>query len=163
MYAIKDAMMGREHDEESESYIFHNDFRVVGKWFQNYKRRGEDEYGIHYIRGRAAEINQDEHENPILWYEDTLTRKVQSITVDLAVLATGATAGRGAQELARTLGVEVDENHFFKTHPLLSTDTAVPGIFACGFCKAPADIPESVTQASAAAARAAEIVLKKIA
>lgn len=66
-------------------------------------------------------------------------------------------------ELAHILGVELGENRFFKTQPLNPPDTTMPGIFACGFCKAPADIPESVAQASAAAARAAEIVLKKIA
>jgi heterodisulfide reductase subunit A len=163
MYAIKDAMLAKEHDEESESYIFHTDFRVVGKWFQNYKQRGEKDYGIHYIRGRVGEITQDEQENPIVWYEDTMTREVKSLKLDLVVLATGAIASPGVEQLAEILGIELDENRFFKTNPLFPTDTSKPGVYICGFCRGPADIPESVAQASAAAARAAEIALGRAA
>jgi heterodisulfide reductase subunit A-like polyferredoxin len=55
--------------------------------------------------------------------------------------------------------VELDENNFVKTHPNRPLDTSVPGIFACGCAQGPIDIPESVAQASSAAARAAEIVM----
>jgi heterodisulfide reductase subunit A len=57
------------------------------------------------------------------------------------------------------LGVEIDENNFIKTHPNKPLDTSVPGIFTCGCAQGPLDIPESVAQASSAAARAAEVVM----
>ncbi len=79
--------------------------------------------------------------------------------MDLVILATAVMPSRGSKDLARVLGVEVDQYGFIKNGFPYPTDTSVPGIFACGFCKGPADIPESVTQASAAAWRAAEVVL----
>jgi heterodisulfide reductase subunit A len=61
--------------------------------------------------------------------------------------------------LADVLGVELDEYNFVKTDPFSIADTTRPGIFACGYCRGPADIPESVAQASGAAARAAQVAL----
>ena len=158
MYAIKDAMLGREHDADSDSYIFHTDFRNVGKWFQKYEIRGKEEYGINYIRGRVAEISEDENFNPILWYEDTETREVKSLKVEMVVLSTAAMPAKGSDQLAKIMYVDLDEHGFVETGLPFPTDTNVPGIFACGFCLGPADIPESVAQASAAANRAAEVV-----
>jgi len=158
MYSIKDAMLAREHDPESTSYVFHTDLRNVGKWFQNYQIRGAEEYGIRFVRGRVAEISEDEDHNTVLWYEDTITREVSSLTADMAVLATAAMPSRDAKGLAGILGIQVDKYGFVTTGLPFPTDTSVPGIYACGFCKGPADIPESVAQASAAAARASQVV-----
>jgi heterodisulfide reductase subunit A len=158
MYSIKDAMLAREHDPKSESYIFHTDLRNVGKWFQKYEIRGKEEYGVNFVRGRVAEITEDQEQNPIVWYEDTNTQEVRSRTVDMVVLATAAIPSKGIGELAKLLGVATDEYGFIKTGLPFPTDTSVAGVFACGFCIAPADIPESVAQASAAASRAAEMV-----
>jgi len=117
------------------------------------------------VRGRVAEITQDEQERPVIWYEDTGSNgtgspngRKKSATVDLAVLAISLAPRRGAKELASLLGIELDEYNFIKTDPFEMSDTTRPGIFACGYCRGPADIPESVAQASGAAARAAEIV-----
>jgi heterodisulfide reductase subunit A len=158
MYSIKDAMLAREHDPKAESYIFHIDFRNVGKWFQKYEHRGRDEYGVHYVRGKVAEITEDQEKNPVLWYEDTEIRKVERLTVDMVVLATAAIPSAGVRGLAKILGIELDQRGFVKTGFPATVDTSVPGIYSCGFCRGPADIPESVAQASAAAVRAAHTV-----
>ena len=158
MYAIKDAMLAREHEPDSESYIFHTDFRNVGKWFQKYEIRGKEEYGINYIRGRVADITEVENQNPILWYEDTETREVKSLNVEMAVLSTAAMPAKGSSELAKKMGIKLNEHGFVAAGLPYPSDTNVPGIFACGFCIGPADIPESVAQASAAANGAAEVV-----
>jgi heterodisulfide reductase subunit A len=73
-------------------------------------------------------------------------------------LAISLAPRRGAQALADLLGIELDEYNFVKTDPFAVADTTRPGVFACGYCRGPADIPESVAQASGAAARAAEVV-----
>ncbi len=159
MCSIKDAMLGREHDPESVSYIFHTDLRNVGKWFQRYQTRGEEEYGIHFVRGRVAEIEEGPDDNPVLWYEDTRTRKVEKLTVDMVVLATAALPSSDAAALGEMLGVKVDRYGFVVTDDGAPADTSAEGVFACGFCKGPCDIPESVAQASAAASRASELVL----
>ncbi len=159
MYAIKDAMLGREHDPDCTSYIFHTDLRNVGKWFQRYQIRGEDEYGIRFVRGRIAEIIEGPNDNPVVWYEDTRTREVASLEVDLVVLATAALPSPDAKSLAGLLGVKTDKHGFVVTRDERPADTSARGVFACGFCKGPCDIPESVAQASAAASRASDVAL----
>ena len=96
----------------------------------------------------------------MVWYEDTKKRAVQAQTFDLVVLANGCEATPGASALAGILGVRLDDNQFFDTDPLNPLSTNVPGIYACGCAQGPMDIPESVAQASSAAAKAAEVVLK---
>jgi heterodisulfide reductase subunit A len=162
MYSIKDAMLAREHDPESTSYVFHTDLRNVGKWFQKYEKRAQDEYGVNYIRGRVAEIQEDDEGNPIVWYEDTRQRKVEALKVEMVVLATAAMPASGAKQLARLLGIKSDQYGFILTQADQPADTSVKGIYACGFCKGPCDIPEAVSQASAAAQRAASRVCEAV-
>lgn len=159
MHAIKEAIIAKEHERETESYIFYMDLRTVGKGFEEYKVRGAAVSGLKYIRGRVAEILQDEELNPVVYYEDTEQRKVVSMTLDMVILANACSASRGIVNLAQLLGVELEENNFVKTHPNRPLDTSVPGIFTCGCAQGPLDIPESVAQASSAAARAAEVVM----
>ena len=64
------------------------------------------------------------------------------------------------KELAKIVEVELDDYNFIKTNPLSPVDTLTPGIFVCGCAESPMDVPESVAQASSAAARAAEIVFQ---
>jgi heterodisulfide reductase subunit A len=160
MHATKEAMLAYEHDPRVKSYIFYMDLRAAGKGFQEYIARGEQDYNISYIRGRAAKITEDHDENPIVWYEEAENSKTDKITVELAVLATSLIPRRDAVDLSDNLGVELDEYNFLKTDPLSPLDTTRPGIFACGCCREPTDIPESVAQASGAAARAAETVTR---
>ncbi|HVP56535.1 MAG TPA: 4Fe-4S binding protein [bacterium] len=155
MYSIKDAMLSREHDPESVSYVFHTDLRNFGKWYQNYERKAREEYGVNFVRGRVAEIEEDGEANPRVWYENTSDRTVSSLKVDLAVLATAAMPARGLKDLAKILGIAADDYGFVLTPEREPADTNVPGIFVCGFAKGPCDIPEAVSRASAAAERAA--------
>ena len=158
MHSLKEAMMAKDHDARTEAYIFNMDLRTVGKGFEEYKVRGAEQVGLHYIRGRVAEITQDENENPIIWYEETTSQTPKSMTVDLAILAVACEAPKGIEKIAEMVGVELDENRFFKTDLLNPLDTTVPGIFVCGCAQRPMDIPESVAQASSAASRAAEVI-----
>ena len=160
MHATKEAMLAYEHDPKVESHIFYMDLRAAGKGFQKYVARGEQEYNISYVRGRVAKITEDRNENPIVWYEETRSSKTKKMTVDLVVLATSLVPKKDVEELAKVLGVELDEYNFFKTDLLNPLDTTRPGIFVCGCCREPTDIPESVAQASGTAERAAEIVMR---
>ncbi|KPJ61220.1 MAG: hypothetical protein AMJ46_02645 [Latescibacteria bacterium DG_63] len=162
MYAIKDAMLAREHDPEANSYIFHTDFRNVGKRFQEYEIKGRELYGINYVRGRVGEVQEDKEGNPVVWYEDTLKREVKSLAVDLVVLAVAAMPAKGSKQLAGILGIELNESGFVRVRDEEPADTSKPGVFACGFCNGPVDISESVSQASAAAIRVAEMILPEV-
>ncbi|MBW2392134.1 MAG: FAD-dependent oxidoreductase [Deltaproteobacteria bacterium] len=158
MHSVKEAMIAHEHDNETTPSIFCMDLRAVGRGFEEYKLRGGNSSNIQYIRGRVAEITKGEAHNPIVWYESTTTRKVEHETFDMVVLATACVPSAGTPKLAELMGLDLDENGFFKTDPLIPLDTTRPGIFVCGCAQGPMDIPESVAQASSAAARAAEVV-----
>lgn len=160
MYATKEAILIREHDAASEVKIFYMDLKVFGQGFQDFVDRAKDHWGVEYIRGRPGEIRRDPSTGElVIWYEDTDIGQVSEARVDLAVLCTTMIPRAGNQELAGTLGVELDEYGFFKSVDTLTKpiETSVPGIFMCGCCHGPRDIPESVAEASGAASKAAEI------
>jgi len=159
MYATKEALIIREHAPDVQVYIFFNELRAFGKGFQEFVNRAKGEYGVNYIRSRPGEIREDPRKSLTIWYDDTLTREIKSLSdVDLVVLCPALLPRESNKKLAEITGVELDDCGFFKvTHPLFSpVDSTVPGIFVCGYCQSPKDIPDSVAQASAAAARASE-------
>jgi heterodisulfide reductase subunit A len=158
MHSVKEAMIAHEHDNAVTSSIFCMDLRAVGRGFEEYKLRGGHHSNIQYIRGRVAEITEDQAKNPVVWYESTRSRQVHHEPFDLVVLATACVPSAGTAKLAEVMGVELNEHGFFWTDPLIPLDTTRPGIFVCGCAQGPMDIPESVAQASSAAARAAELV-----
>jgi heterodisulfide reductase subunit A len=155
MHSSKQAVLAAEHDSQAESYVFYTDFRASGKGFREYVARAEREYGVRYVRSRVARVAVDEDDNPVIHYEDVDTSRPARMAVDLAVLATSLIPRPSTAELARVLDIEVDSYGFVKTEPLAPVDTTRPGVFAAGCCRGPSDIPDSVMQASAAAARAA--------
>jgi len=96
----------------------------------------------------------------LIKYEDTLTGEMNNLQVDLVVLCTALVPPQGNRSLAEILGVKVDEYGFFEVQHQLQTplDATAPGIFLCGCCQGPKDIPDSIAQAKGAAARAAEFI-----
>ena len=160
MYATKEALIIREHAPDVQVHIFYTELRAFGKGFQEFVNRARDEWGVKYIRSRPGEIREDPKTKSLtIWYDDTLTREIKSLTdVDLVVLCPALVPRESNKKLAEITGVELDNCGFFKVvHPLFApVDSTVPGIFVCGYCQSPKDIPDSVAQASAAAARAAE-------
>jgi heterodisulfide reductase subunit A len=160
MYATKEALIIREHAPDVSVYIFYNELRAFGKCFQEFVNRAREDYGVKYIRSRPGEIREDPKTKSLtIWYDDTFTREIKSLSdVDLVVLCSALIPRESNKKLAEITGIELDECGFFKvTHPLMApVDSTVPGIYVCGYCQSPKDIPDSVAQASAAAARAAE-------
>jgi heterodisulfide reductase subunit A len=159
MYATKEALIIREHAPDVQVYIFYNELRAFGKGFHEFVTRAKEEYGVNYIRSRPGEIREEPTKSLSIWYDDTFTREIKSLSnVDLVVLCSALLPRASNKKLAEIMGIELDDCGFFKvTHPFLApVDTPVPGIYVCGYCQSPKDIPDSVAQASAAAARAAE-------
>jgi heterodisulfide reductase subunit A-like polyferredoxin len=158
MHATKEAMLAFEHHPGTKSTVFYMDMRAVGKRFQEYIVRAQKDYNVTYIRGRPGRIEVNhENDNPIIWYEETVSGAVKSFETELVVLAQ-AMVPQMTKNLAKILGIELDEDSFVKIPDKLlqPLDTTRPGIFACGYVHSPRDIPDSVTQASGAAGRAAE-------
>jgi heterodisulfide reductase subunit A len=162
-YAVKDAVLIKEHEPNSLVTIFYIDMRAFGKGFQEFVNRAKSEFGIEFIRSNPGEIEEDPKTgNLTIAFEDPITRTVQNIFFDMVVLSPALIPSEGVRELAKTLGVELDNYGFFKLEDPISKplDTSIPGIFACGYCVGPktGDIPDSITQGSATAARVTEVL-----
>jgi heterodisulfide reductase subunit A2 len=161
MYATKDAMLAYMHHDDTENFIFYTDLRAFGRGFDEYIKRGEEEYGIKYVRARPGEITEDpQTKNLYVWYDDTESGGVKRMEVDMVVLSTAFVPPPGIRKLAEVLGVEMDSYDFFKAEDdlLAPMDSGVPGLFIAGACTRPMDVTDAVTQGGAAADRAAQAI-----
>lgn len=159
MHATKEAILAKEHYSDIEAYILYTELRAFGKGFQEYVQRAKEEYDVHYIRSKPGEIRETADKSLMIWYDDTITREVKSLEVDMVVLCTALIPNEDTKEIASMLGVELNEYGFFKVEDILApVSTSKEGIFVCGYAQSPKDIPESVAQGSGAAAKAAEVV-----
>jgi heterodisulfide reductase subunit A len=159
MYATKEAVLIKEHEPSSHVTIHYMDFRTFGKGFQEFVDRAQSNWGVRYVRGRPGEITEDPASKDLtIHYEDTEVGKVEKNTVELVVLCTAAVPNSDNNKLGNILGVKLDEYGFFNTKDPIGSpvETSRQGIYVCGSCHGPRDIPESVAEASATAAKAAE-------
>lgn len=155
MYTAKQAVLTREHIPDSRSWVFYMDIRAAGKLYDEFTRRAVEEYGVEYVRGRVSTVYPDGTGSYIVRGVDTLLGQPVEVKADLVVLAVGAAASSGAAQLAEKLHIPYDSYQFFmESHPKLKpVETTTAGVFLAGACQGPKDIPASVAQGSAAAAK----------
>jgi len=161
MYATKEAALIREHEHDTDTYIFYTDIRAFGKGFREFVNRAELKWGMKYVRAKPSELREDPKTKDLLIkYEDTLTGEMKALQAELVVLCTALVSPKDNRKLADILAIEVDEFGFFEVSNKLQVplDSTSPGIFLCGCCQGPKDIPDSIAQAKGAAARAAEFI-----
>jgi len=161
MYATKESILAREHAPGLEATIFYMDMRATGKGFQEFVSRARQNYGVRYIRSRPAKVQSPDGGSGVLVNYETRGLSGESVTeeFDMLVLCPALIPSKGAKDLSKALRVDLDEDGFIDTPDLARpVDTSRKGILACGFISGPIDIPDSVSQASAAAARAAELI-----
>jgi len=159
-YATKEAIIAKEHlgRADVDCHIFFMDMRTYGKAFEEYYNRAKNEYKVKYTRCRVGEVKQvPDTRDLVVRYEDEEGNSKEE-TFDLVVLSTGLEPPDYSRELAETFGFELDEMGFAKTGVFSPVDTTRPGVYVCGALEGPKDIPDTVAQASAAAARAEEVV-----
>ncbi len=158
MYATKEAVIAKEHMNEIEPTIFVMDIRAYGKDFDKYIERAKNEYGVKFVRCRVSSVEEvPETRDLKIKYESEDGKLIQE-EFALVVLTTGIKSAKGNKEMAEKLGVELDRYCFFKTRTFTPIRTSKPGIFVCGAASSPKDIPETVTQASAASASVGELL-----
>jgi heterodisulfide reductase subunit A-like polyferredoxin len=158
MYATKEAIIAKEHEKEIEPTIFFIDIRAYGKGFDAYYERARKEYGVRYVRCAVSRVVEDPRtKNLRITYVDD-AGEIREEEFDLVVLSVGMVPSASAGELARNLGVELDAYGFAETDPLAPLATSRPGVYVCGVFQGPKDIPETVAQASGAAAAASGIL-----
>ena len=157
MYATKEAVIAKEHMNQIEPTIFYIDLRAYGKDFDKYIERAKNEYGVNFVRSRVSRIDEDPStQNLRIRYETD--GKILQEEFELVVLSIGLTPSENIRKIAQKLGIETDKFGFCKTQSYSSMATSRPGIFVCGTFSSPKDIPETVTQASAAASCAGELL-----
>jgi heterodisulfide reductase subunit A len=154
MYTAKHSMLYKHKVHDGKAYVFYIDVRAGGKGYEEFVNRAVDEDRVVYLRGRVSRIYERDG-TIFVKGADTLSGHQIEIRADLVVLASAVTSAEGAQELAQKLRVGFDKYGFFtEAHPKLRpVETNTPGIFLAGACQAPKDIPDSVSQASAAASK----------
>jgi heterodisulfide reductase subunit A len=154
MYAAKHAMLYKHHVPDGRAYVFYMDIRAGGKDYDEFVRRGIEEEGSVYLRGRVSRIYERKGKLIVLG-SDTLSGTSVEIEADMVVLATAMKPSSGYAALARMLGLSYNKYGFFQeAHPKLRpVETNVAGVFLAGTCQGPKDIPESVGLASGTAAK----------
>ncbi len=166
MYSLKFAHLLKEktHGDVYQLYI---DMRAGGKGYEEFYNRLLEE-DVKFIRGKAANVtdrtkNPEEEGKLIVEVDDTLTGKFTRIPVDMVVLSPAMTARKDAKNMARMLNLSTDRNGFFmERHPKLAPlSTMTDGVFIAGACQSPKDIPDTVAQATGAAAEALTVVMKE--
>ncbi len=159
MYSIKEAVIAKEHQRDVEPTIFFMDMRTYGKDFDKYYERAQNEYGIRFIRSRVSSVEEvTGGSGDLLVKYETEDGKVKTEDFDMVVLAVGLEPPKGIADLVSELGVELNEHGFCKADGLYPVATTRPGIFVCGAFSGPKDIPETVTQASAAACKVGDLL-----
>ncbi len=156
MYAVKQTVIAKEHSPSSlDAAIFFMDMRTYGKNFDQYYMRAKNESHVRFIRSRVHTVEDVENDNLRLRYVAETGESVEEI-FDMVVLSVGLESGPQNIELAEKLGIDLNFHNFAETLDLSPVETSRKGIYVCGVFQAPKDIPQSVTEASAAAACASE-------
>ena len=162
MYAIKEAVIAKEHVKEIEPTIFYMDIRAYGKDFDAYYNRAKDEYGVRFVRSRVGKIMETlKTGNLMVYYTKEDGGRQLAEEFDMVVLSVGFEPNAATANLSDRLGIRLNEHKFFRTSTFTPVETTRPGIFVCGPASSPKDIPETVMQASGAVA-AAESILAEV-
>jgi heterodisulfide reductase subunit A-like polyferredoxin len=158
MAATKEALIAKEHDPDLDIQIFMMDVRAFSKGYWSYFERARDKYGVGYKRVRASALTEEpgSHDLILTYVDDDGRRRVDHF--DMAVLSVGMEISESVRALGRRLGIELDEYGFCQTVQFNPLETSRPGIYAIGPFREPKDIPESVVEASGAAATSAGIL-----
>ena len=155
MYTAKHAILYKHKIHDGQAYVFYMDIRAGGKNYDEFTRRAIEEEGAKYIRGRVSRIYERDGKLIVVGADTLMNARPVVIEADMVELATAGVASPGSEELAQKLHVAYDQYKFFtEAHPKLRpVETNTAGIFLAGACQSIKDIPESVSQASGAAAK----------
>lgn len=160
MNTIKDTLMLKEHYPDMEVKVFYIDIRAFGKGFEDLFQRSKGK-GVKYIRGLPGDVQEDpKSQDLILFAENTSTDLLEKHRTEMVVLSQGLVPSKDMNKIQEMLALQKTSDGFYlEAHPKLQpVDSASSGIFFAGTAESPKDIKDAVTQASAAAARAARIM-----
>jgi len=154
MYTAKHARLYKHHVPDGRAYVFYIDIRSGGKGYEEFVQRTMEDDETLYLRGRVSKIYQ-ENGKVRVYGTDTLSGQNVEIEADMVVLALAMQPSSGTAVIAKTLKIGRDKDGFLaEAHPKLRpVESVTAGIFLAGAAQGPKDIPETVAQASGAAAK----------
>ncbi|MBU3949755.1 MAG: FAD-dependent oxidoreductase [Proteobacteria bacterium] len=156
MYSIKQSMIAKEHAETPlDAAIFYMDMRTHGKEFERYRERAEKGSGVRFIRSRVHTVEPLDDGGLKLKYIPESGEVLEEV-FDMVVLAAGFATSKDTKALAQRLGINLNAHSYAQTSDLTPVSTSREGVFVCGTFQSPKDIPQSVMEASAAAAGATQ-------
>jgi heterodisulfide reductase subunit A-like polyferredoxin len=152
MYAIKEAMIAKEHAHgDLECTIFYMDIRTVSKDYEKYYHRAKNSAGVRFVKSRIHAIDAAQPGSDIIIRYAPESGGISEEPFDLVVLSVGLAAPASAQHLAGQFRIDLNPYNFASTETFTPQESSRPGIYVCGSMQGPKDIPESITDASAAA------------
>ncbi len=156
MNTVKDTLLLCDHYPDIEAKVFYMDIRAFGKGFEDLYMRSKEE-GVKYIRGIPGEVVENaETGNVTLTVENTTTGRLEEHDLEMLVLAQGVIPRKDGDSIKKLLTLSTTSDGFImESHPKLKpVDAPTKGVFIAGCIESPKDVKDSVTQASASAARA---------
>jgi heterodisulfide reductase subunit A-like polyferredoxin len=170
MYAAKEAIMAKEHEPDTEVHVFMMDMRSFSKGYEEYYHRAQEKYGVQYHRCRVSALQEnptthnlivrytDSEQLPVISDQSTDHCSLITDNFDLVVLSVGMEMSPAVKQLGQDLGIELDSYGFCSTVQFDPLQTSRAGIYAVGPFREPKDIPETVVEASGAAAQSAALL-----
>lgn len=161
MYTAKHAMLVREKYPDTEVHIFYIDVRTPGKNYDEFFRRAVEQYDVDYIKGMVGKVYKD-GDKLMVQGSDLINNEQVLIASDMVVLAAAIEPNPSVRNIATMLTASIDTNNFLtEAHAKLKpVESPTAGIFLSGVCQGPKDIPETVSQASACAAKVIGLLSK---
>jgi heterodisulfide reductase subunit A2 len=158
MYAIKEAVIAKDHVPGLQTTVFYMDMRTHGKDFDQYLERAKDESGVRFVRCRVNGVEAEGAGGDLrLSYVNEQGRQIEEF-YDMVVLSVGLETPKHVLELAHTADIKLTADNFAATPDFQPVQTSRQGIFTCGALAGPKDIPQSVVEGSAAAAAVADLL-----
>ncbi len=160
MISLKHAALIKSAYPDADVTICYIDIRTTGREHEYYYEKAR-EMGVTFVKGRPAEVSRDpETGRLIVDVEDALLKRFLELEADLVVLAPAMVSAEGTKELAGILGLELDEDGFFKEYnaKLRPTETKLRGMYLCGGVTFPKDAPTTSLHAHSAALKAAKFL-----
>jgi heterodisulfide reductase subunit A2 len=159
MYAIKEAVIAKEHSgKDLDCAIFFMDMRTHGKEFERYYDSAREKHGVRFVRSRVHTVEGIPGTDDLSINYATEDGEQHKETFDMVILSVGLETPPELKELAGKLGIDLTESQFCRTDSFAPVATSREGIYVCGAFQGPKDIPQSVIEASSAAARAGALL-----
>ncbi|MCQ2532056.1 MAG: CoB--CoM heterodisulfide reductase iron-sulfur subunit A family protein [Saccharofermentans sp.] len=162
MYTAKHAMLIRDKYPDTNVTVFYIDVRTPGKNFDEFYRRAVEQYHVNYVKGQVGKVVPKADGTLDVQGVDLLDNKQIVMNADMVVLAAAIEPNPDIRKIATMLTASIDTNNFLtEAHAKLRpVESPTAGIFLSGVTQGPKDIPETVSQAGAAAVKVIGLLAK---